>query len=136
MMQRLKAFAVRHRQALSFAVLGGVNTLLHSGAVVLLVENGLATPVPSHIAGFALANTFSYFTNSWLTFRHAPSWRRYRKFLAVSLLSLGLTIGLSGLAEALEWHYLVGLAMVLLAGPVLSFALHKSITFRRAPPVA
>jgi putative flippase GtrA len=133
---RLLALALRQRQVLAFIFVGGVATVLHSGTVVLLVEGSLATPVPSHIAGFFLANTFSYFANSKLTFKHAPSWKRYRKFLAVSLLSLGLTIGLSGLAEAMAWHYLVGLAMVLASGPALSFVLHKTVTFRRPPPLA
>lgn len=136
-MQQLKAsllaLALRHRQVLVFIFVGGIATALHSGTVVLLVEPGLAAPVPSHIVGFFLANTFSYFANSKLTFKHAPSWKRYRKFLAVSLVSLSLTIGLSALAEAMGWHYLVGLAMVLASGPVLSFVLHKTVTFRRAP---
>lgn len=128
---RLRDIPARYRQVLHFVFVGGVATLLHTGTVVLLVENSLLRPVPAHIIGFFLANTFSYFANSKLTFKHAPSWKRYRKFLAVSLLSLGLTIGLSSLAEAMAWHYLVGIAMVLAAGPVLSFVLHKTVTFRR-----
>jgi putative flippase GtrA len=130
---RLLALALRQRQVLAFIFVGGIATVLHSGTVVILVESAVATPVPAHIAGFFLANIFSYFANSKLTFKHAPSWRRYRKFLAVSLLSLSLTIGLSGLAEAMDWHYLVGLAMVLASGPALSFILHKTVTFRQPP---
>lgn len=129
---RLAALAARYRQVLAFIFVGGVATVLHSGSVVLLVESALATPVPSHVVGFFLANTFSYFANSKLTFKHAPSWQRYRKFLAVSMVSLGLTISLSSLAEAMGWHYLVGIALVVASGPVLSYILHKTVTFRRS----
>ncbi|AWL06094.1 GtrA family protein [Massilia oculi] len=100
------------------------------GAVIALVETGLAGPVAANVAGFALANTCSFFANCRFTFRQPPSWNRYRKFLAVSMLSLALTVALSALAEALRWHYLIGLALVLLCGPVLTFALHKAVTFR------
>jgi putative flippase GtrA len=117
---------------LVFGVIGVINTGLHSGTVVLLVENALSTPVPANVAGFALANTFSYFANALLAFGQRPSWERYRKFALVSMLSLGLTVLLSQLAVWMHWHYLVGLAMVLLCGPVLTFLLHRSFTF--GPP--
>jgi putative flippase GtrA len=129
---RLLALVARYRLGLAYIFVGGLATVLHSGSVVVLVESALATPVPSHVFGFFLANTFSYFANSKLTFKQTPSWKRYRKYLAVSLLSLSLTIGLSSLAEAMHWHYMVGIAMVLASGPMLSFLLHKSITFRRS----
>ena len=130
MLARLLA---RHRALLLFGLIGVANTLLHSATVVVLVERALATPVPANVAGFALANTASYFANSRFTFHQPPSWSRYRKFFAVSMLSLVLTIGLAALAEAMHWHYLVGLLLVLLCGPVLTYVLHKAITFRHSP---
>lgn len=130
-MNRIEALLARHRALLVFGVIGVINTLLHTGAVVALVEGALAGPVPANVAGFALANTFSYFANCRLTFRQAPGWRSYRKFLAVSMLSLGLTVALSALAETMGWHYLVGLLLVLLCGPVLTFLLHRAFTFGR-----
>lgn len=126
----LKALLARHSALLAFGIIGVLNTLVHSGAVIALVETGLANPVAANAAGFALANTFSYFANCRLTFRQSPSWERYRKFVAVSMLSLVLTLLLSGLAEWMKWHYLAGLGMVLLCGPVLTYVLHKTFTFR------
>jgi len=127
MFSRLRA----RRQVLVFALLGGINTLLHSAVVVAAVESGLLPPVPANVLAFAVANTFSYFANCRFTFHSHPTWARYRTFLGVSLVSLVLTIALSSLAELMGWHYLVGLGMVLLAGPVLTYVLHKRITFRR-----
>jgi putative flippase GtrA len=126
----LTRLLLRHRAMLVFGLIGVSNTLLHSGAVVALVESGIARPVLANVAGFALANTFSFFANTILAFQVPPSWERYGKFALVSLLSLALTIALSALAETLHWHYLAGLLLVLLCGPVLTFALHKTFTFR------
>lgn len=131
-MTGLERLLARHRAMLMFGLIGLANTLLHSGAVIALVETALAGPVPANVAGFAVANTFSFFANCRYTFRQPPSWLRYRKFLAVSLLSLVLTVALSALAQALRWHYLAGLLLVLLCGPVLTYVLHKSVTFRHA----
>jgi putative flippase GtrA len=126
----LRERIARQRALLTFGVIGVINTFVHSGMVVALVEHGLAGPVPANMAGFALANTISFFANGRLTFRQPPSWASYRKFLGVSMVSLALTISLSALGEAMHWHYLVGLGLVLLCGPVLTFLLHKSFTFR------
>ncbi|MFC4930352.1 GtrA family protein [Massilia sp. GCM10023247] len=131
-MTALKLLLARHRALLVFGAIGVCNTLLHSLTVVALVENGIATPVPANVAGFLIANTFSFFSNSWLAFQQSPTWARYGKFALVSLTSLVLTVCLSGLAEAMDWHYLAGLGLVMLCGPVLTYLLHKAFTFR--PP--
>lgn len=130
-MNAIRRHLERHRALLTFGVIGVANTLLHSGTVVALVEGAAAHPVAANVAGFALANTFSFFANCHLAFRQPPSWQRYRKFVAVSLVSLLLTVLLAALAEAMHWHYLVGLALVLLCGPVLTYMLHKAFTFRQ-----
>lgn len=129
-MTLLTELFTRHRALVVFALIGGINTVLHSGTVIALVEANLAPVVAAHVIGFALANTFSFFANCALAFQQPPSWTRYKRFLMVSMLSLGLTVGLSALAQYLAWHYLAGLLLVLLCGPVLTFVLHKAITFR------
>jgi len=128
--ERLRYLLARYRAFLVFGVIGVINTLLHSGTVILLVETGLTGPVAANVAGFAVANTVSFFANCRYTFHTAPDWQRYRKFLAVSMVSLALTVALSALAETMHWHYLIGLLLVLLFGPVLTFALHRAFTFR------
>jgi putative flippase GtrA len=128
---KLKLLIARYRAMLVFGAIGVCNTLLHSGTVIALVEQGVTTPVPANIAGFVIANTFSFFSNSWLTFRLSPTLARYGKFALVSLTSLVLTIALSALAEAMHWHYLIGLLLVMLCGPVLTYLLHKAFTFRQ-----
>ncbi|UMR31023.1 GtrA family protein [Massilia sp. MB5] len=131
-MKALLALLQRYRQVLLFAAIGAVNTVIHAGSVVALVELGRWHPVAANIGGFCAANLASYFANSRFTFRQRASWARYGKFLAVSLLSLALTVALSALAAALHWHYLAGLGLVILCGPVLTYLLHRRLTFRRS----
>lgn len=131
----LEACWSKYRDLLTFGIIGVINTVLHSAMVILLVERLHSSPVLANIAGFALANSASFFANSRWTFQRRPTWRLYGKFLVVSLGSLALTILLSALAEMLHWHYLIGLLMVLLCGPLLSFVLHKTVTFRSPGPL-
>ncbi|CAN7708308.1 GtrA family protein [Duganella sp. LjRoot269] len=129
-MKLLEPYWRRYRDLLTFGAIGVVNTVLHSAVVVALVETLQVSPVLANVGGFALANSASFFANSYLTFRRRPTLQLYGKFFMVSLGSLALTVALSALAQALHWHYLIGLLMVLLCGPVLTFVLHKTITFR------
>lgn len=130
----LRQLISTHQEILVYGVIGVVNTLLHATTVIMLVEGSFTTAIPANVVGFGVANTVSFFANSFLTFRRRPSWRLYRMFLTVSLASLILTICLSSLAEAMRWHYLFGLVLIILFGPVLTFLLHKVFTFSRHPP--
>lgn len=134
MFASLKRLLARHRALLVFGAIGVANTLLHTATVVALVERAGWAPVAANAAGFGVANTCSYFANSALAFGLPPSWARYGKFFLVSLLSLALTLALSGFAELMHWHYLIGLLLVLLCGPLLTFLLHRAYTFRRTLP--
>ncbi len=127
-------FASVYREILLFGVIGVTNTLVHSALVIMLVEGSIAHPVPANVTGFAVANAFSFLANSLLTFRRRPTWSSYWKFLQVSLLSLALTVFLSALAEVMGWHYLVGLLLVILCGPPLTFLLYKCYAFRHQTP--
>lgn len=132
----LSSLISRYREVLVFGIIGVVNTLLHSVMVIVLVEMSIAAPVLANIAGFSVANTVSFFANSYFTFRRQPTWAIYSKFFMVSMSSLALTISLSALAETMGWHYLVGLILVMLCGPALTFLLHKIFTFHHLPPAS
>lgn len=127
----IRPLLTRHRAVLVFGAIGVANTLLHTATVVALVVWAGWAPVAANAAGFAIANTGSYFANSALAFGLPPSWARYGKFFAVSLLSLALTLALSAFAVGMHWHYLLGLLLVLLCGPPLTFLLHRAYTFGR-----
>src|SRR5471032_974580 len=131
-----KRLFTRHRTVLVFGAIGVFNTLVHAAIVVALVERLRLQPTAANVLAFAVANTGSYLANARFAFRQPLGWRRFGTFFTVSLGSLGCTVALSALAQAMGWHYLVGLALVLLCGPALSFALHQLLTFRPAAPQA
>lgn len=112
-----------------FSVIGGLNTLIHFVVVVMLVEAVKLHPVVSNVAGFILANTFSYWANSRLNFKTQMSYQRYAKFLTVSVLGLLITIFMSSLAEWLQLHYLFGLLFIFITMPVLTFIMHYKWTW-------
>ncbi|MNN93497.1 GtrA-like protein [compost metagenome] len=70
--------------------------------------------------------------NSRFTFRTPTSLLGYRRFLAVSLVSLGLTLLITSVVEYLGLHYAVGLAMVIFVVPVLNYLVMKLWAFKPA----
>ena len=117
-------------QFLRFSTIGVVNTLIHVGVVMGLVESGLLPPVPANGLAFVAANLFSFWANGRFTFRAAPSWRRYSRFLCVSLAGLLLTLAASLLGEWLAWHYMGGVLLSFVLLPLLSFAANRWWTWR------
>lgn len=98
--------------------------------VVGLVESNLLGPVSANICAFLIANQFSFFLNCRFTFQKSPALALYGRFFLVSLASLIVTIGLSSYAEWMRWHYGVGLLLVILVGPPLTFILQKHWAFK------
>lgn len=112
-----------------FSIIGVINTIIHFFVVVSLVELADFHPVPSNVAGFILANTFSYWANSRWNFKTYISSQRYAKFLTVSVLGLIITIFMSSLAELLDLHYLYGVLFIFIAMPILTFIMHYKWTW-------
>ena len=117
------------KQFCTFGFIGVLNTCIHGAVVVLSVEGGILSPVPANVLAFVAANTFSFFANCRYTFMAFPTWRGYGKFFSVSLTSLVMTVLLSGFAEWMKWHYLAGLALVIVLVPLATFLLQKKFTF-------
>ncbi|WP_225781317.1 GtrA family protein [Xenophilus sp. Marseille-Q4582] len=117
-------------QFLRFSAIGVLNTLIHLGVVMGLVESGLLPPVPANGLAFVTANLFSFWANSHITFKTAPSLRRYSRFLCVSVAGLLLTLAASLVGERLAWHYLGGVLLSFVLLPVLSFAANRFWTWR------
>ncbi len=116
-----------------FSGIGVINTLIHTGIVVLLVERLAWHPSLANALAFGVANVFSYQANRRWNFKGDATLRQYGRFLLVSLLGLCTTVVVSGLAEWAGFHYLVGLLMVFVALPLLTFTLHWRWTFRNRP---
>lgn len=125
--------ASRYTQFLPFAVIGLVNTLIHGGILVLSVEQLGLDITLSHMLAFFIANMFSYIANSKITFRSPITLLRYKRFVLASLLSLGLTLLLSWVANFYGLHYLAGFALIVVLVPILNFMVIKTWVFARHP---
>ncbi|MCM2311648.1 MAG: GtrA family protein [Steroidobacteraceae bacterium] len=86
-----------------------------------VAANGLA---------FSIATLLSYLLNTFWTFRRRATGANALRFWTVALLGLGLTLLLSGAAEAARLHYFVGILLVIVLVPPLTFVLHSAWTYR------
>ena len=112
---------------LKFAGIGLVNTGIHTSIVVTLVELLRTSPTIANAIAFMAANAFSYWANRRWNFRINASIQQYTRFLFVSLAGLAITILVSSIADRAG---LIGLALVFITLPTLTFILHYRWTFR------
>lgn len=111
----------KYHEFIRFGLVGVINTGVHAGIVILLMETLLPPAYIANGIAFMFANGISYCINSRWTFRTTISFRGYRRFLLVSLLSLALTLLITSLAEHLGLHYGIGLLLVVFMVPVLNY---------------
>lgn len=117
------------QQFVKFSMIGAINTLIHIIITISIVELLHFHPIVANSLAFLSANMFSYWANSRWSFRTKLSGMRFVRFVTISIVGLLITVGGSGLAEIMNWHYLVGVAIVVCALPILTFVLHKYWTF-------
>lgn len=118
------------RQFLRFGAIGVINTLIHLGVVLSLVEVCAMGPLMANGLAFVAANVFSFWANSRFTFRAITTWKRYSRFLLVSMAGLLLAVGASYVNGRLGFHYLWGVALSFVLLPVLSFAANRFWTWK------
>ena len=117
-------------QAWRFAAVGIANTMLHIALASSLVEIGHYAPGEANGIAFVIATLASYWLNSTWTFEVPPALGSLSRFVLVAVFGLIVTIGIASAIERAGYHYLVGIAAVVMIVPVLTFVLHRLWTFR------
>ena len=115
-----------------FIFVGGLNTLVGYGTFALFLFLGVHYIIASAISTVA-GVTNSYFWNKYFTFR-APGKSYKEMFKFISVYGVQYAIGVSGLiffVEVLNLHPLIGQAIVLVIGTIISFFGHKHWTFKK-----
>lgn len=79
---------------------------------------------------FLTANTLSYFLNTMWSFEQPTSGRNYTRFIATSLLGLGISVSISGVASTAGLSDLIGLLMVAIVLPPITFLAHLLWTYK------
>jgi putative flippase GtrA len=121
------------RRAARFGASGLIVTALHTGYAVAAIElNGWPPPTANGVA-FTFATLVSYLLNTRWSFAKPPCGRSFLRFWAVCGLGLLQSVGLSSLAQSQGHPYPVGIALILLTVPPVSFGLHSRWTYRDAP---
>ncbi|WP_090487586.1 GtrA family protein [Ectothiorhodospira mobilis] len=120
------------KQASRFAQVGLLATLLHILLATTLIKYAALTPALANGLAFIGANLVSYICNTIWSFGQAPAVHSWLRFILVSVTGLLTTMVISGAAEAVGWHYGIGIALVVLTVPALSFMLHRHWTYRTA----
>jgi putative flippase GtrA len=118
-------------QAWRFGLVGVGVTGLHVVIAVALIEAWSVAPVRANAIAFICATIASYVVNTLWSFRDRLHPQSFARFAAISVSGFGATVGLSGAADAMGAHYLVGLAAVVAVVPTLSFILHRTWTYRK-----
>jgi len=114
---------------IKYYLIGIVATLIHIVIVVFLIEGfGTRSGLANGVA-FTLATFFSYFMNTHWSFQSKMSMIVLRRFWSVAALGCVLAVAISSIAEALGFHYLIGIAMVMSVVPIISYLLHRNWTY-------
>lgn len=128
--------STRIREFFSFACIGALNTGVHVGMLMLLVENHLLGPSYANVVAFLCANVFSYVLNSRLTFRQGSSWPRYLRFLVCGVVGVVLSFLLARGAELAHWHYLAGFGLTAVVMPPVNYWLVRRFAFGQTQGVS
>lgn len=111
------------RQFLIFGVVGVISAVGHFGTLALLVETGLAGPVPASAVGFVIAASMSYALNRQFTFnatrRHVDAAWRFAVVAVVGFVLNGLLMQV--FAVYLGIYYLLAQAITTLLVMVSNF---------------
>ena len=118
-------------QMVKFGFAGLTATAIHTAVLLFLVEIMQMEPVLASIPAFLTATIASFLMNHHWTFIAKGEYRRYfPRYAAVSIVGLFLNITIMYSAVSLMHQpYLIGLAIVIVLVPALSFMLQRSWTF-------
>jgi putative flippase GtrA len=113
-----------------FAATGLISTGIHVLVAAAFVN--LIAPMPAIANGcaFIVATVFSYLANTLWSFSTRLHGRNLLRFVTVAVAGCLLAMAISGTAEMLGWHYLVGIALVVCILPPVTFVAHNRWTYR------
>lgn len=113
-----------------FLLSGLLATGVHFAVAVSLIRQGQAEPAPANAIAFVVATAFSYVINTLWSFGSAVGGVTLIRFVLVQLLGVALAALVSGTADRLGLHYVIGTACVPLFVTPITYTLHRLWTYR------
>ena len=116
--------------------MGIVALLVYSFLYAILAETTRFGAVPISIIAYSTGAAFSFVGHKYVTFRAAGNVRsQLFRFIAIHCLCLFTTAAITGLVvDQLRWPYGIGILLVDIVIPVLSFLALKFVVFEVVRP--
>ena len=116
-----------------FAIAGVLATGAHVATAMTAIVAFRLTQVVANEIAFGLATCVSYLLQTCWSFSSRVSARSLCRYLLVTVLGFALTALIAETAELAGWSYWIGILLVILIIPPITFVLHSTWTYR-APP--
>lgn len=117
---------------IKYYAIGLIATLFHVVIVAVLIEKFSFDAGFANGIAFILATFFSYFMNTYWNFQTEMSFAVLCRFWSVAALGCVLAVIISSIAAKLDFHYLIGIGMVMSVVPIISYLLHRNWTYRES----
>ncbi len=114
-----------------FLLIGVVNTFIHALLLIGFVEIFKLNVILSNTLAFFLANIFSYFANSYFTFKSKFSVKKYIKFISSSIVLLLLSNFIFLISEFFNIKYYYALTFNILVIPTFSYLIMRILIFKK-----
>jgi putative flippase GtrA len=121
------------RRAVRFGITGVFVTACHACYAVAAIELDGWTPPVANGYAFTFATLVSYLLNTRWSFSRPVCGRSFARFWMVCSLGLMQSIGVSWAVERAGLPYPVGIGLITLTVPPVSFVLHSLWTYRDSP---
>lgn len=83
-----------HFEIIKFVIVGGINTLVHYSAYLLLLKIIEIHYMVSYVIGFLISFVISYFLNCYFVYNVKPTLRKFIQFPITQVVNMGLQTSL------------------------------------------
>jgi putative flippase GtrA len=118
------------KRAARFGLSGLLVTGIHVAIAVAFINLIWPNPPLANGIAFTVATIFSYLINTLWSFSSRLHGRTLFRFVFVSLVGCGLSVGISWFAEFRQFSYWIGIGGVVMVVPPVTFILHSAWTYR------
>lgn len=131
----MKRYRPLLRRAIRFGLTGVFVTGCHAAYAATAIELDGWTPPAANGFAFTFATLVSYLVNTRWSFSSQVSGRTFMRFWMVCGVGLAMSVAIAAAVERAGLPYPVGIGLISMAVPPVSFILHSLWTYRGMTPV-